>query len=492
MPGSDLSDLVAGRSEDLGVEYKAWMDTSEPEARAKLARHIAALANHGGGYLIFGVDDTTREPMGETTLDRRLFGQDAVAGIVRRYLDPRVPIRVEAAEHAGVSYPVVIVPGLGARPIVAIADGPQDANGRRVGIRLGEIYIRAAGPESAPIRSPDDWNALIERCLTHRADLLGNILRQTIARPGRPSAQANELLRAATETTANDFSEQTQQLAAMVGANDQARVRRAGDAFSTLGYAFIGDDGETLEFVDLRGLNDRVNVAMHQYAYNGWAAFLPLTVPERAPQIRTVPLLGQDRAYLEGMRLPATGIVSASFDYWRIYEAGVSVTAQSYWEDAVQARDGGDPYLTVLQVIWRLHSLLAHARLAGQETPGVQQVLIRTDWRGIGGRRLLWDQHQFVAPGVTAGDRFVRTMALHWGDLRGSYFECLRRVALPFLDVFPSAGWTRPAEWLTRERVEQEFAKFSVTGVLPPPFRAAAWRRYSERLEAPIRVDHSA
>jgi hypothetical protein len=35
-------------------------------------------------------------------------------------------------------------------------------------------------------------------------------------------------------------------------------------------------------------------------------------------------------------------------------------------------------------------------------------------------------------------------------------------------------------------------AHLAVTGVLPPPFRAAAWRRYSERLEAPIRVDHSA
>jgi putative transposase len=38
MPESDLSELVAGRSEDLGVEYKAWMDTSQPEVRAKLAR----------------------------------------------------------------------------------------------------------------------------------------------------------------------------------------------------------------------------------------------------------------------------------------------------------------------------------------------------------------------------------------------------------------------------------------------------------------------
>jgi hypothetical protein len=40
MPSSDLSELIAGKSEDLGVEYKAWMDTSQPEVRAKLARHL--------------------------------------------------------------------------------------------------------------------------------------------------------------------------------------------------------------------------------------------------------------------------------------------------------------------------------------------------------------------------------------------------------------------------------------------------------------------
>ena len=64
MAESDLSELVSGRSEDLSVEYKASMDTSVPETRAKLAKHIAALANHGGGYLVFGVTDATREPIG--------------------------------------------------------------------------------------------------------------------------------------------------------------------------------------------------------------------------------------------------------------------------------------------------------------------------------------------------------------------------------------------------------------------------------------------
>jgi hypothetical protein len=39
MADSDLEALVTAGSEELDVEYKAWMDTSQNEVRAKLARH---------------------------------------------------------------------------------------------------------------------------------------------------------------------------------------------------------------------------------------------------------------------------------------------------------------------------------------------------------------------------------------------------------------------------------------------------------------------
>jgi predicted HTH transcriptional regulator len=135
------------------------MDTADNEVRAKLARHIAALANYGGGYLVFGIDDKTRKPLGATEFDLKLFDQNAISGIVRKYLEPRLQVLVEQVQHEGVIYPVVVVPSHGARPVVAIADGPRDARDRPVGVRLGIIYIRAAGPESAPIRNIDDWNA---------------------------------------------------------------------------------------------------------------------------------------------------------------------------------------------------------------------------------------------------------------------------------------------------------------------------------------------
>jgi predicted HTH transcriptional regulator len=104
MTDSNLLELFTGRSEDLGVEYKSWMDTSQPEAKAKLARHLAALANHGGGYLIFGVDDESRGPQGTTELPAALFNHDAISAIVKKYSDPRFQVSVEkAAPIAGVT-----------------------------------------------------------------------------------------------------------------------------------------------------------------------------------------------------------------------------------------------------------------------------------------------------------------------------------------------------------------------------------------------------
>lgn len=104
----DLQILLTSRSEALDVEYNAWHDTSLTESGAKLARHLAALCNHGGGYLIFGMEDETRTPQGSTEFDGKLFGEDAISSIVKRYLDPPFQCRVARVSHEGVEYPIVI------------------------------------------------------------------------------------------------------------------------------------------------------------------------------------------------------------------------------------------------------------------------------------------------------------------------------------------------------------------------------------------------
>jgi schlafen family protein len=456
MANSDLAALITAKSEALEVEYKSWIDMSVAETAAQLARHLAALSNNGGGYLIFGVDDKTKVPQGATAIDPKRFGEDAISAIVKRYLDPRFQCRVDWAETGGVSYPVVIVPAHGSRPIIAIADGPPDQKGRPIGIREGVLYVRSAGPESIAIRRPDDWTALLERCLRHRADILASIMRQAVGSSSKPSLAAMELLKAASLATADSFATQIGEVVPKMAEHDQPHVREMANNFAVLGYALVGEDGELLRLENIRAINARADVGMHQYAYMGWSSFLPLRVPERAPQLRTDALLGEDRSYLEGMRIANSAVFASTFDYWRMYEDGVCCFAEGYRDDV----RGRIDQLGVALCLIKLHSILAHARLVGQELPAVSKIIIYMDWRGLAGRSLMWDRHFPVSDVRIAGDRFTKTISLDWAEVRDEYFVAFRKISLPFLDLVPMTGEFDPSTFLTRENIEKIFRAF--------------------------------
>ena len=57
MENPELQDLVDAPRERLDAEYKAWLDLDDRAMQAKLAKHLCALANHGSGYVVFGIAD---------------------------------------------------------------------------------------------------------------------------------------------------------------------------------------------------------------------------------------------------------------------------------------------------------------------------------------------------------------------------------------------------------------------------------------------------
>jgi hypothetical protein len=228
------------------------------------------------------------------------------------------------------------------------------------------------------------------------------------------------------------------------------------DNFAVLGYALVGEDGELLPLQNIRALNARADVGMHQYAYMGWNSFLPLHVPERAPQLRTEPLLGVDRSYLEGMRIANSAFLASTFDYWRMYEDGVCCFAEGYPDDF----QGRIDQLGFALCLIKLHSILAHARLVGQELPAIAKVVIYMDWRGLAGRYLMWDRHSPVSDVRIAGDRFAKTIVLDWAEVRDDYFDAFRKIIMPFLDLVPVNGLFDPSTLLTRESIEKIFRAY--------------------------------
>lgn len=271
------------------------------------------------------------------------------------------------------------------------------------------------------------------------------------------------MLKAAIDDMCADFRVQVEALAAKIPESDAENheaVLNAQTAFAAVGYLLLNEDGDPVKLEGLRELIQSTDHYMHQYAYYGWNSFLPLSPPERAPQIRTAVLEGEDVEYLEGMRLENTGLLSMSYDYWRLYEQGMAITVESYAEDAPRQGRGADhQYLLVKWVLVRLHSVLVHARFLGAEVGGVHQVMVRMDWRDLAGRMLKKTPDRFMAPGVLATDKYAKTLTFPWVDLMDDYFGCLRRLSLQFFKIFPNEGWKDSEDWLTREFVEQEFGK---------------------------------
>jgi len=189
-------------------------------------------------------------------------------------------------------------------------------------------------------------------------------------------------------------------------------------------------------------------------AHIGWSSFLPLHVPERAPQMRTEVLLGEDRSFLEGMRIPNSVVLPGSFDYWRMYEDGVCCFAESYGDD----REGRSERLSVRFALVKLHSILAHARLLGQEMPTVAKVAIHMEWIGLGGRYLMWNGDGLVGSMRLTDDRFGKTITVDWAELRDDYFAALYKLSSPLFNL-----WDDPSRWLTRESVERLFSSFHFT-----------------------------
>src|SRR5665213_3558696 len=163
---NQLQDLIDSPSESLEVEYKSWLDLQSSEVKADLARHIAAMANHGGGTIIFGFDDSMQPVSGKSmNLDR-----DIVSGIVKHYLEPPFQCDVVTIRsRAGMDHSAIVVPPHKAVPIRAKAGGPM-VNGKPKGIIQAAYYIRKTGPASEQITTANEWNPLFGgvRCMNAR------------------------------------------------------------------------------------------------------------------------------------------------------------------------------------------------------------------------------------------------------------------------------------------------------------------------------------
>jgi Putative DNA-binding domain len=158
----ELVALLDHPREDLATEIKDWLNLGDKAERANVARELIALANYGGGYLLFGYKETPTgwHSSGECPFERKLYSQDAINNILKAHAEPVFECYTYHVEStAGDGHVVVQVPGGHTVPIRSHR-GPA-------GSHLVDhcYYIRRPGPESAPPDSGREWGELITRCV---------------------------------------------------------------------------------------------------------------------------------------------------------------------------------------------------------------------------------------------------------------------------------------------------------------------------------------
>lgn len=163
----DLLPRLDYPSEDLATEIKEWLDLSDRAIRANLARELIALANHGGGYILFGFAEAADgwSASGSCPHDLQHYSQDEINNILKAHAEPIFECYVHHLQStAGHPHVVVQVPGGHVVPIRS-RGGPQ-------GSRLTDhtYYVRRPGPESASPQDAGEWDALITRCVDNNRE----------------------------------------------------------------------------------------------------------------------------------------------------------------------------------------------------------------------------------------------------------------------------------------------------------------------------------
>ncbi|MFA6165178.1 MAG: ATP-binding protein [Gemmatimonadaceae bacterium] len=164
-----LDELLGLKRESAKLDYKESYDPTDRGAKVRIAKHVLAMANTAGGYLVLGVrDDGTPVGLLAALLDR--LDEADLRHQVGSYSS--VPISLFFAnrlEVDGKSFALIGVMPLTDRVAVAAVDGDFALNGRTVSqFRSGDVLVRHGSSSERWNQDDADWIA--ERIVRSKKD----------------------------------------------------------------------------------------------------------------------------------------------------------------------------------------------------------------------------------------------------------------------------------------------------------------------------------
>ncbi len=433
---SDLQDLIAVPRETLEIELKPWLDLDETAVRAKIARHLAALANHGGGYLIFGFnDDLSHDQNRPDSLKN--YNRDVFTGIVRRYLTPTFQCEVAIVpDKNGEQFPIIRVPGHGSVPIVAKADGPNDNKGRIQGIKAGTYYIRKPGPESAPIRGGEEWRPLIRRCVLNDRDRLLSDIAGLVRPPEKTEPDARRRL----EEWHREAEKRFLQCLLEAEANGLRWPVPIERNHYQLSYLISTDGHEDLPTNSLGQILEEVDNEVRNTVWTGWSMFFPFRDPKIAPGVFPERRDGTGGDVLEANLMSIRDFDRTLPDFWRVAPDGRVTLIRAYREDRQRnVRPSGraaGTWLSPETVIRETTELVAHARSLARRFETATTVTFQCSWIGLKDREIADFDSSYWRPHTSGAEQ--RTTKGEWTvtELGAAWSTIVAELSCPILRLF--------------------------------------------------------
>ncbi|MCH7650632.1 MAG: ATP-binding protein, partial [Nitrospinae bacterium] len=177
---SALDFVIKYKEEDDYIEYKLTLDPSSEKEWLELTKDISAFANTYGGYLVFGVKNDTKEPVGlDDTPCKILADVNNIQQKINRFLEPEInTIRSKQHKIGEQVILIVYIPQSTSATHIISKDGEfiHISGKSKILLRKGTFYIRRSGGNH--LGDARDLDQLIDRRINHyRETLLSRIAR---------------------------------------------------------------------------------------------------------------------------------------------------------------------------------------------------------------------------------------------------------------------------------------------------------------------------
>jgi hypothetical protein len=417
-----LGDLVIDPRETLEVELKGWLDIiGNGDHKANLAKALIALANHGGGFLILGFEQTDDGVQPSTNRPANLAGftPDTVNSVVTGYAEPNFHCDVSIVSAPnGAQYPIISVPGGHRVPICAKRDGPSGQI-----VKRSSYYIRRPGSLSEAPQNAHEWDTLIRRCLTNSRDDLVNQIRTIIA--GGPPTPEPVAPIVAVEHWLDDSLQRWSDVSRDLPTSHAARFPHGHFAVA---YQLVGN----LEVPTGAALTRAIDRGTIRHT--GWPEFW---VPSRS-DIGPYSHNGNIECW---MARDGSAPNPDNADFWRVSPVPQFFLVRGHQEDGASDRGllPGTAFEITLPT-WRVGEALLHASgMAGQFGDPSAQVLFFGEWSGLRGRYLStsFNPNRHLSGRYTSQqDRYRGHLIVQADQIADSLPELVTRLVKPLYELF--------------------------------------------------------